>query len=298
MMIAMTYFVSSRNLQNEASTTGSNVLTNSLSSDMKNSKCSNTKTTSDTGNDCFSVSDSDNQCCHTSFNGAKSCLPLSKNVPDATVFSQLGINDMSKIKAYVNSKLSGNVELKCSAEAFSDEIKLKVNKCAAVTNSSISTCKAFTDSDIQCCYLAIGPTGIPSLNNNSCIGGSLPFKIPSFALYLNFLPISFYCGIDDNTKSLLEQCAAIKPGKESDCTKISPGDVQCKYGVYNKITPMCIGMTADVSLIKSMNLLSDFQNIEIYNSSQTTSAIPATSKTNAFSIGYSIFAFLITLVIV
>ena len=262
--------------------------TTTIQVDYSNSVCSKTNPASPNGSECFQVIDPNYQCCYANYWGTKSCFPLVKTSVEAKALNAAGVTDLSNSQILASSKVtSGTFETKCSTKnPFSDAVRIKVNTCGNVVDASNFNCAKITDAQVQCCYMETGATSNsvakPGQNLSGCIGYSIDFKMPSYAMnYLDTL-FSFSCGVDDNMKKLMESCAAIKPTNEKDCSVLTKGDLVCAFAAVKKTTYVCIGMKGDIKAIKGLNLIENLKDVEFVQANSVTAVI-VKSSTNSES---------------
>jgi len=246
---------------------------------------------SETGNECFQISDSSSQCCVANMGTLKSCLPISKTGKEYETISSYGYSDLTQAQFVINSKFVGNIEMKCSNNnPVGEAIRNKVSICGNLPDSSLNTCSKMNDNDIQCCYLESAlPAGIIS-SINGCLGAHSKMKLPSYSAKMEGNLFTLACGITEEEKKVMETCGNTIPLIKDDCTKLSSGSMTCRYALKDKTTPLCMGMKGDINMAKNLKLMQNLQNIEIMDSSQITAEVKNSS-------GYikSIWAIVITL---
>lgn len=239
----------------------------------ENSKCRNTTITTESGQECFSASDATSQCCYGNLWGIKMCAALPKTGVEAEGLKAAGFTDLSAIQLLINSKLTGNMELKCSNAAFySEAVKSKASLCGNIQDSSIANCAKLNDNEIQCCFVQ---TGLSAVNQfASCIGYAVnKVRMPSYAMKGQGSVFTLSCGASDDEVKVMETCAAVVPKTQEDCYKQAKGSVLCQYGLLDKKSSVCIGMIGDLKLMKDLKLMQNLQNVEIIDASQTTQVI-------------------------
>lgn len=227
---------------------------------------------SSTGSECLATSDLNTQCCIANLWGNSMCAGFPTNGTEAEELRSIGYGNFSEVQLVASSKITGNMELRCSNNnPFSEAIKAKVSLCGNISDSSNGNCAKLNDNDIQCCFIQTGMSAVGQLSN--CFGFAAKMKMPSYAMKANGSVFKLSCGASDDEVKQMETCADVVPSSKEDCYKQSLGNIKCEYALMSKTTPVCIGTKEDLKLMKQMKVMQNLQNVEIIDASQTTVAI-------------------------
>lgn len=224
---------------------------------------------SETGKECFPLSNSSLQCCLLEFKGKYYC---SAQEITPTLLKQLnagGISDISKFKSYTSRPDLKMFATCANADPFPASVISKVNNCGAISFATNEACSQYDSKESRCCLLKSGRS-VESLSS-ICSGWAASYTHPDFSYALNIenLVYLYSCGSSDSEIMQMEACAAVKnPGSESACAQKSKGSVSCLFGRVTGVS-FCVGIKGNLSLAKDLNLAPNLQGLEINNYSDS-----------------------------
>lgn len=218
---------------------------------VEDDSCSKVQATNNT--DCYnsSANSVEDNCCAISILGRKMCKNFKK---DSEVYKAFGGIDTMKV--YLTTNIMGSALVECNEKnPISEDVKTVANNCGNYNNPSVEACNALSNENIQCCFTETTTKALGKLN--ACAGVVAPVKLPSFTMKNDGDYNSLMCGVNSEEVITLNACAAVLPVNEADCTKLSKGDIECKFATYDKDglrAKMCMGKKGDMEMMLNLGI--------------------------------------------
>lgn len=227
------------------------------SASKENDACSLIKATNKS--DCFnSVGNSGNgKCCALSFLNTVGCKSIEIDSTLNKTLSNLG--GIDNMNVYLSTNQMGNAEVMCSDKnPISEDLKTLANNCGIYKTPSLIGCNALTNENVQCCYTS---NSVKILGNDSnlegCAGIVSPVKLPAFSMNLNGSKSSFLCGVNSDEVESFDSCAAVVPNSEADCSKMSKGEVKCRFASFenkDEKVKICLATKGDIEMMMNLGI--------------------------------------------
>jgi hypothetical protein len=226
------------------------------SASKENDACSSIKPTNKS--DCFnSVGNTGNgKCCAISFFNTIGCKSIDIDSIAKKTLSNFGGED--KMNVYLSTNVMGNAEVMCSDKnPISEDFKTLANNCGNNKTPSLTGCNALSNENVQCCFTSSSVKVLGDSNLEGCAGIISPVKLPAFSMNLDASKSSFLCGVNSDEVETFDSCAAVTPNSEADCSKMSKGEVKCRFASFDKKdkkVKICLATKGDIEMMMNLGI--------------------------------------------
>lgn len=220
----------------------------------RNDTCSNIVATKPS--DCFAGSVNSDKCCNLKVMNRNICKTFDEKSEVKKSLDALG--GLDKMNVYLTTSLLGSAEVQCSDQSpISEDLKTLAGNCGSLNPATIDGCSALSNKNVQCCFSAMIAKNLGNLNVNACAGIIAPMKMASFSMSLDGEYSALFCSVNSEEKTIMDSCGSTIPEKDTDCTKLSKGDILCKFLTYEKAgarVKACMGVKGNIEMMKEIGI--------------------------------------------